>query len=251
MGLLGQLLAPTLTLEREMKARQWIYLLCLVLAPLTWGCAGSLESTSSPQLAQDEPGLSENRDEPKEIPGESPEPQPPVVAPETFELVVVGGTGGGFYEFNDKVVIKPPAKKRKLFKKWTGPEVDLLLENPLKKKQSLRMPSHQVIIKADFFKKTPPHITKCPKRYLWKPESVGGTRGTLVILYPIKTEVRIFNKDRELIEKAYHAGYNHNGLHLHYYRFHRSGAGFPSPSIVRLGDKEYLVPDPSQRYDGL
>lgn len=225
-----------------MDAQLWIRSLFSGLIVLTWGCSGSYTAHQPPQVIQNEPGPSENRREPVEQEEEE-------VVPETFELVVIDGKGGGFYPFGDTINIEAQVKDGKRFDQWVGPDTDLL-EDPSQERQSLKMPSRQVMLKAEFLDKLPPHISKSPERYLWKPKSDGGAKGTLVILYELKIDdIAVYDENRKQIEKAYYAGYNHNGYRLHYYRFRRTGSSFPTPSIVRFAEKEFLVPDPGQRYE--
>ncbi len=83
---------------------------------------------------------------------------------------------------------------------------------------------------------------------LWKP--VSDSNGNLVILLPSNysnTGVAVLSPDGKVLDTGRYVGRTNGNRPT--YRFSRPGRSFPDGSILRVGSRQYTVPDTSRRYE--
>lgn len=83
---------------------------------------------------------------------------------------------------------------------------------------------------------------------LWKP--VSDSNGNLVILLPANysnTGVAVLSPDGKVLDTGRYVGRTNGNRPT--YRFSRPGRSFPDGSILRVGSRQYTVPDTSRRYE--
>ncbi len=84
--------------------------------------------------------------------------------------------------------------------------------------------------------------------FVWKP--VSDNTGNLAVLLPSSYSnvgVSVLSPDGNLIENGNYVGRSNGDRPT--YRFSRPGGSFPDGSLLKIGSRQYVVPDTSQRYD--